>query len=89
MKSINYVKKIVSGEWANIAIRWRNLRYNDTASYINLRSDDEFVGGLEVSEDPNIFIKHSTIIRINISSMLQIEVFIVILCTAISNEPLI
>ena len=52
------VNKFATGEWANIAIRWRNLRYNDTASYINLRSDDEFVGGLEVSEDPNIFIKH-------------------------------
>ena len=37
-----------SGQWSNIAIRWINLRYNDTPSYIQLRSNEEFVGGLEV-----------------------------------------
>ena len=41
-------KHFCSGQWSNIAIRWINLRYNDTPSYIKLRSNEEFVGGLEV-----------------------------------------
>ena len=41
-------KHFCSGQWSNIAIRWINLRYNDTSSYIKLRSNEEFVGGLEV-----------------------------------------
>ena len=41
-------KHFCSGQWSNIALRWINLRYNDTPSYIKLRSNEEFVGGLEV-----------------------------------------
>ena len=37
-----------TGQWANIAIRWSTLQYNDTTSYIKRKSNEEFVGGLEV-----------------------------------------
>ena len=50
MNSLRLIFKsfVAIGQWANIAIRWLTLQYNDADEYIKRKSKDEFVGGLEV-----------------------------------------
>ena len=48
---IDYILHVIyAGQWANIALRWSTLQYHDQYSYIQLRSNEEFVGGLEVNK---------------------------------------